>query len=143
FHLHQAPLQTDPTATATAINTWFAQQTNGHIERAVTTEDVAAPTDLVGVTVTASVSPWKETYSSLSETRPRPFTFAPDSKADVSMMSTTWTLPYLENEYLQMVRLDYTSTGMSLLVLVPKKELGLAEALTTLTPESFTQALTS
>jgi serine protease inhibitor len=141
LHVERAPLRTDQEKSAATINTWFGQQTNGRVTNAVTAADFTGNSDLFGLTVTAFVSPWKQAYFDL--TQPEWFYFSPDLKTQVPMMKGQKSIPYGETEYLQIVRLDYNSEDISLLLLLPKNATGLTQALASFSDDTFSSTITA
>lgn len=143
FEISRAPLQTNPVDSAEIINAWFAHETRSQGEVVVTPSDIPGGTALVGVTVATFISPWKQPYFQVHDTRPELFYFGPNSKALVQMMKGEGRFLYSENEQFQIVRLDYSSEEMALLLLLPKKAPLFHAALAAFDADALTQAMAS
>jgi len=137
----RAPLQTDPTDSATIINAWFSSETRGRESSVVTPADIPPGSSLVGVTVATFVSPWKRDYFRRHDTHPEFFHFSAKSKARVPMMQSSGAFFYGEDTQLQFLRLDYKHEGAALLLLLPKDASRFNETLAAFTSETFAKSV--
>lgn len=137
----RAPLQSDPMNSAAQINAWFSSETHGRESAVVTSADIPAGAELVGVTVATFVSPWKRDYFEPHDTQPDFFHFAPKSKSLVPMMKSSAAFFYGEDEQFQTLRLDYKHEGTALLLLLPKDASRFKETLAAFTSDSFAKAV--
>ncbi len=105
------------------INDWVKKATNEKIE-----EIVEAPLDpnLVAMLINAIYfkGTWKYEFDR-AKTEKGTFTLADETKKDVSFMTLSKKLSYLENEKFQAVILPYSDGEMSMSVFLPKENVGL------------------
>jgi serpin B len=119
---------------AKTINDWVAKQTKDKIKDLI---PEAAITDLTRLVLTNAVyfkSNWDNKFTKAA-TKDAPFKLSTDKSLDVPMMHQRSHFGYVENDDLQVLELPYTQNELSMLVVLPRKDNGLADVEKTLTAD--------
>ena len=129
--LKQVNFSGDPEGARGEINDWVAQQTNKKITNLVPEGAITGATSLVLTNAVYFMGAWDQPFDEKS-THQAEFMISPTKRADVPMMKHTGFYRYAEYDDLSAASLPYKTEGkkdeaLSLLVLLPKKETGLAD----------------
>ena len=119
--LHTADL--GAAETLTAINDWVKRQTAGRIERIV--DQLADDIRMVLLDAVWFKARWEEVFDP-QHTRPMPFHRSDGTEQSVPMMRLSEGFRYHENERFQAVRLAYGDGRFSMLIVLPREDVGLA-----------------
>lgn len=123
-----ADFKTKTEAARAEINSWTAKQTKGKIAELFPADSLDAMTRLVLVNAVYFKGKWQEAFDK-EMTFDADFTKSGGEKIKVKMMSApkARSAQYTETEDLQAVRLPYKGGGLSMLILLPKREKALAD----------------
>ncbi len=128
-HYETAPGRVDfrgaPQRAAGEINAWVSEQTAGKIERIVSADAIGERTAMILTNAIYLAARWQDEFPAAA-TAPRPFR-APGGELQVPTMSRQATLPYLENEELQLLVMPYAGSTLQMVVLLPRRDDGLAD----------------
>jgi serpin B len=123
---------------ATKINTWISDITNEKINNIVTAKDIAAGSPMMLVNALYFKGRWAEEFKVSCNKYERFYTTYGEGKTKVfpvNMMKLKKSLPYIENDELQMLRIPHDNSNIDMAILLPKKEDGLAELEDKITPK--------
>ena len=126
-------------ATETArrtINTWVENQTAGKIQDLIASGVLDASTRLVLTNAIYFKGDWSSPFRA-EQTHEDDFHGAAGRTVRVPLMHQTGRFSYAEDESVQALELPYAGGDLALVVLLPKKPDGLAEAEAALTAESL------
>lgn len=122
------------------INGWASDNTNGLIKKVI---EKTKPEDLMYLLNAIYFKGiWTNEFSP-NNTSSKPFYPEDGNQVNVDMMHQTEEFNYTEDETLQMVRLPYGNQAFSMMVLLPKDEINLAEAVSALRADGYWSALQS
>jgi serpin B len=116
-------------ATRNTINRWVADHTQGRITTILQPNDLASSTRLVLVSAFYMKARWNQVFDA-SRTQKAPFFPAPSKTILVSMMETTASFPFYQDENVLVVELPYAPPKrdflqLAMLVMLPAKGLDL------------------
>jgi len=123
----------DPAAIA-IINEWVSDSTAGKIPTIV--EQIAPEQVLFLINAVYFNGTWAEAFNP-RQTQERPFTLASGASVEVPMMRQQGSFRYLETEQFQAIHLPYGSGRLSMVVVLPQAETGLADLQASLTAENW------
>ncbi len=118
------------------INAWVEKQTNGKIENLIPPGVLDAMTRLVLTNAIYFKGTWAEEFSKQA-TEEAPFHLSANKQTQVPMMRQTEKFPYTETDKLQVLELPYGGDDLSMIVLLPKQNDGLAEVENKLTAQNL------
>lgn len=122
--LHQVDFKTAPSAVATTINQWAAQQTNGKIQNLVPPGAVTPATRLILTNAIYFKSAWHDPFRT-QDTKPGPFHLSPSQSVQVPLMHHSASYQYYEDGSFQMLDMPYKGSQLSMLILLPRNIDGL------------------
>lgn len=113
-----------PSEAALSINTWTSQQTQGKIPKLLGPDDINAQTRLVLTNAVYFEGVWKTAFNP-KNTQDWPFHPTPDSSSTAKMLHQTASLPYCENELVQMAALPFVGKShgggdLAFVLILPK-----------------------
>jgi len=134
YSAETSPIDLQSEAAPADINAWVNEATRGAIPELL---DKPLPEDAILLLMNAVYfnGNWVQPFPE-ERTTTRPFTAADGSTADVSMMFSNDTLPYLEEDGVRGVRIPYLG-GSSMTVLLPEDTADLRAFVERLTPEQW------
>lgn len=123
---------------AAKINAWISDITNEKINNIVTSEDISAGSPMMLVNTLYFKGRWAEEfkiscnkyekfYTTYGKNAPKVF--------PVNMMTLKKSLPYVETEDLQMLRIPHDNSNVDMAIFLPKKDDGLADLEENITPK--------
>lgn len=118
------------------INAWVEERTARRIKDLIPPNGVSDVTRLVITNAVYFKGEW-ETPFEADWTKPQPFTKADGAKVQAPLMDHTSWFEYADHADLQAVSLPYKGSGLSMLVLLPKRHGGLAALERQLSPEAL------
>jgi serpin B len=124
------------------INQWVEQQTNEKIVNLIQPGVLQMDTRLVLTNAIYFLGGWQDEFNK-ELTKEEPFFISPTQSADAPLMTQTQRLRYSESDGLQILELPYRGHEIAMVVLLPKKNDGLAAVEKTLTAESVDRWLDS
>jgi serpin B len=124
------------------INQWVEQQTNKKIVNLIQPGVLQTDTRLVLTNAIYFLGGWQDEFAK-ELTKEQPFFASPTQSIAVPLMTQTHRLRYGEADDLQILELPYRGNEISMVVLLPKKNDGLAAVERTLTAESVDRWLGS
>lgn len=122
------------------INDWVKKETRGKIKELIGPGGLDSLTRLVLTNAIYFKGNWAEQFKK-DRTRQEPFTLVNSKKVDVSMMNRTGQFSYMETEDFQGLELPYVDDELSMIILLPKENDGLAELEKKLTEENLSDWL--
>lgn len=126
--------------TVSVINSWASDNTNGLIEKVI---ERTKPEDLMYLLNAIYFKGiWTSEFDP-KNTSPKPFTLEDGSRVDMDMMHQTAKFKYTEDANLQVVQLPYGNEAFSMLVLLPREDRSLNEAVSALREDGYWDALRS
>lgn len=108
------------------INQWVADKTADKIKDLLQQGDVSGATRLVLTNAIYFKGDWATQFDK-KMTRLAPFTLKPADTIDVQMMAQSGRFSYGETELLQAVEVPYAGDDLSMLVLLPRGDIGVME----------------
>jgi len=102
------------------INNWVAEQTNYKINDLLHEGDVTPLTKLILTNAIYFNSAWEFPFIK-DNTKEEPFYTGKGIHSNISMMTRTGKYFYGENETLQIIKVPYTISGFSMMVVLPKE----------------------
>jgi serpin B len=108
------------------INAWVEKQTADKIKDLIPPGAIDRSTSLVLTNAIYFKGDWMLPFKK-DATRDADFTVSAEQKVKVPLMTEKEHLPYMEDESLQAVELPYKGSGLTMLLLLPKKIDGLTE----------------
>jgi serpin B len=108
------------------INSWVDQQTNHKIKDLIAKGALGSMTRLVLTNAIYFKGNWASQFDE-AKTRPQPFMLAGGDKVQVPMMNQTAEFKYTEQEDFQGLQLGYVDDELSMIILLPRENLDLAE----------------
>lgn len=124
----------DPEGARQIINQWVEEQTEDRIQDLIPTGGVDSLTRLVLTNAIYFYGFWLYPFAP-EATEDRPFHLPGGTEVAVPRMHQTGEFAYLENDTLQALRLPYAGGEVSMLVLLPREDAGLAAIEEQLSPE--------
>lgn len=121
-----------------AINDWVAAATQGKIGELIPPGALDAMTRLVLTNAIYFKGGWTEPFEK-KHTREAPFFAAPDRQVKTPMMHRQDRFGYRQQDGLQTLELPYGNDELSMLVLLPEKQDGLAELEAALTADKLAE----
>jgi serpin B len=109
------------------INTWVSVKTNEKIKEIVSPGSLGEMTRLVLVNAVYFKGAWDRPFKKI-HTENRRFYVTPQKEKIVAMMNQLGNFFYMENELVQALELPYEGKDLSMVIVLPKKFDGLAEA---------------
>jgi serpin B len=122
---HSEPFRVDYISTEnrekarTKINSWVEEQTHDKIKEIIPKNILSELTRLVLVNAIYFYSPWLKEFKK-SSTNEGLFFSRPDETHSAKFMHAELTIPYYENELVQMISLPYRDSSFSMLVILPR-----------------------
>ncbi len=138
--IQHANFKTNPNRAAQVINNWVAQKTGDEIQDLIAPSDLTPSTRLVLVNAIYFRGNWESAFDP-SLTQDEPFQVDDQTDVSVPMMNQTETLPYMENDQLQMAELPYVGDKLSMVILLPQSADGLSALEENLTAAQLSQWL--
>jgi serpin B len=118
------------------INAWVARQTNDKIKDLIAAGMLNEMTRMVLTNAIYFKSNWADQFEK-EATRDEPFHLEGNQDVTVPMMHQQHRMNYMEGDRFQMVEIPYLGHQLSMVVLLPRREAGLAEFEKTLTADSL------
>jgi len=125
----------------TTINDWTEDKTQGKIKDLIPAGVLDPLTRLVLTNAVYFKGQWAAKFDP-ARTQDADFHVSPTETVTVPMMSRKGTVGYLESETLQGVELPYADDELSMVILLPRAQNGLAEFEASLSSEQLDQLLT-
>jgi serpin B len=119
------------------INKWVEGQTHDKVKDLLKPDILNVNTRLVLTNAVYFKASWYSPFFE-EQTKPKDFLLAGGKKATVPMMHQTAPFRYFENDAVQALELPYEGKDLSMVVLLPRKEDGLAGLEKALTPATLT-----
>ena len=116
------------------INEWVSEQTNGRLGPVVTPAMFEPRTRAVLLNAVYFLGAWDHAFPR-KNTKEEPFYLLDGGTVQASMMHRMGRHPYYENDSVQVLELEYQGSGLSMLIILPDEDSGLAEVEASLTPE--------
>jgi len=132
----------DTEAARRIINEWVEEKTKDKIRDMIGPGVLDALTRLVLVNAIYFKGNWAEQFDE-DLTKDTPFHLLSGKSTEVPMMKQQETFGYAEHEDLQLLQMPYAGDEVSMLVLLPKKENGLADLQSVLNEESLEEWIRS
>ncbi len=123
--VQESDFAADPDGSRKTINSWIEQKTSGHIKDLLAPGSLGAASRLVLTNAVYFKGTWQSTFDK-KVTAQEPFTVSPGKTVTVSMMNQTTYCNYMETPDVQVVELPYKGKALSMVVILPKQEDGLA-----------------
>jgi len=108
----------DPSPARERINSWVAQNTQGHIEDLLPMGAVGTQTRMVLTNAIYFNAEWEQDFRP-SDTRPAPFFLNDGSQIEVETMTRTGGFSVSDNDGLSVVRLPYQGGSYEMVVVMP------------------------
>jgi serpin B len=134
--LENADFKSDPDGARRKINAWVEKKTHERIKNLLAPNTVQALTRLILVNAVYFKAKWRSPFTE-QPSYDEPFFAADGSKADVSTMHQMRNFDYFETPDAQVLELPYKGDRLSMVVLLPKKNDGLAALEKNLSPEKL------
>ena len=131
---------TSPGAACKKINAWADRHTKHKIKDAVGRGTLSPDTRLVIVNAIYFKGEWVARFDE-AETESRQFWLSKAESVDAPMMHQKDNFRYTDDELLQVLELPYKKHDLSMIVLVPREQDGMAELERQLTPENLSDWL--
>jgi serpin B len=134
---------TDPEADRKAINAWVAKNTGDKIGDLLPPEFINPPsTRLILANAVYFKADWQDQFKK-DETRPLPFHVNADRSVNVRLMSQTHRFDYAKvaDGAVQLLEMPYRGRELSMVVLLPRQQDGLADLEKSLTADRLEQWL--
>ena len=139
-NIAQADFTTEAGAARDQINRWVAQKTKDKIKNLLPPDSLDGSTRLVLANAIYFKGVWAKTYKK-GETSAQPFHLTTTRQIKVPLMHHFDTVRYMENSDFQAVELPYSSGGLSMVVLLPRRVDGCGQLENRLTPALLSDAL--
>lgn len=107
------------------INNWVEEQTNDKIKDLIPQGAVNELTRLVLTNAIYFKGKWEHPFEK-KQTKDAPFALSAKEKINAPLMFQKEKFKYGENEFAQLLEMRYTGDNLSMLVLLPKKSVGLS-----------------
>jgi len=120
----------DSAGSAETINDWIEQKTNNKIKDLLSAGDISAATYLILTNAIYFKADWKYQFDENS-TENKTFTSTDTTTLETPMMhmkDETKLLDYVEDEYTQLLQLDYDDENYSMYILLPKENISVLES---------------
>jgi serpin B len=137
--VHLADFATRPEAERTAINTWVAQETEKRIADLIPPGVISAATRSVLVNAIHLKLPWFDPFQQAG-TKPGSFTKVDGSTVSVPFMNRKTSIPYAEDDTVQVIALSLAGNSIEFVVFLPKPTTTLAQWEDSLSP-TYVQTL--
>jgi serpin B len=124
------------------INDWVSDKTHERIKDLLPQGSISSETRLVLTNAIYFKADWKHEFAK-QLTKDQAFTTPGGSRVNVPLMSLEKSLPYMEDENVQVVELPYKSSDLSMVVILPKQVDGLPEVESSLSFEQLSQWVSS
>jgi serpin B len=139
--LYRAPLvpldfARDCERARTEINSWTARHTKGKIQELYGPGSLDADVRLVLTSAIYFYGKWQSPFPP-GETRPAPFRLGGGARVETPFMNQTAVFGYTETPSVQVLEMKYAGIPTVFDIILPKKEDGLAELESSLTPEQL------
>jgi len=122
------------------INQWVSVKTNEKIQDLIPPGVFSGLTKMVLVNAIYFMGEWKEKFKPYN-TKPGTF-YAPKRKiVQVQMMNMTECLPYKQHKEFQILGMPYMGDDLSMFVILPKQQFGLAELVKRLNGKKLLEAI--
>lgn len=118
------------------INKWVEERTNNKIKELIKPKILDALTRLVLTNAIYFKGKWELQFKP-EDTQDLPFHISAEEKKNVPMMRQTAKFKYTENGQAQVLELPYTGGDLSMVVLLPRANYGLAKLEESLCPENI------
>jgi serpin B len=119
------------------INAWVEKQTQDRIKDLMPERSITPLTRLVLTNAIYFKGTWLAPFKKEATTE-QPFKAA-DGDTKCLLMTRNGSMPYMENDVLQAVKIPYAGKGMSMVVILPAKEKGLGDVEKALTASNWMQ----
>jgi serpin B len=126
----------NPEAGTRSINGWTEKQTSGKVKKLIPAGTLGTSTTLVLSDAAYFQGLWASPFSEDS-TSQAPFDTAAGKTVMVTMMAQTGTFKHLGEKSFQVLEMDFSGKGLSLVAILPRDNNGLPELEKTLTPENL------
>jgi serine protease inhibitor len=125
-NVNQADFVHDAESARKEINEWVAAQTNGKIGEILPIGSLNKAQILVLVDAMYFRAAWLSRFDR-KRTKNAPFWVAPERKVEVPTMFSDGTFRFAQMERLKLLELPYAGNGLSMILLLPLQQDGLAE----------------
>jgi serpin B len=129
---------TETEKTRQKINRWVEDKTNDKIKNLIPEGALNAMTRLVLTNAIYFKGDWASQFDK-DDTEDADFFVSPEKTVTASLMYQKEEFKYAENELLQILQLPYKGDDLSMLVLLPKEKIGLADLEKELTADKLTE----
>jgi serpin B len=127
----------DPDGSRRHINAWVEDRTEERIKDLLPERSITSNTVLVLVNAIYFKGNWAARFDA-AKTEDSPFHVAPGNEVTVPIMHQKQTFPVGHGEGVELLELPYQGQDLSMIVLLPNAEDGLADLENRLTPENLT-----
>jgi serpin B len=128
---HTVDYKSDPNAARALVNQWVAEQTEARIPQLLPDGAVTVDTRLALVNAVYMKAPWASPFEE-SNTSDGEFTTTSGAAVQAKMMAQHDTLAYGETDRLQAVELRYVGAELSMMIILPRPDVALSEAMAAL-----------
>ena len=136
---YRAPIQqldfsNNPKASADTINAWTKEKTRGRITNIVSERDFRQSKSSTSLVLTNAVyfrSQWAKEFSP-KLTKRAPFFMENGATRNVDLMSQRGSFAYYDTGKAQLLRLPYKNDAFEMIVMLPKKDISIAQQVETL-----------
>ena len=124
--LHEADFKVDQEKERKEINNWVSDKTNQKIEDLISKGVLVKDTRLVIVNAIYFLSNWLEEFDK-ELTRKRDFHIDEETTVETEFMRKDDTFKYFEDEHAQVLEIPYSGEDFSMMLILPRENLGLSE----------------
>jgi serine protease inhibitor len=127
-----------PEASRLTINNWISDETNNRINKIMSEGSIDSSTKIVLTNAIYFKAIWKYPFDP-TRTIESPFTVFPGVFVKVPLMELNQSLPYMEDQDVQVLELPYKSDNLSMVVILPKKTNDILQVEKNLSPVILSQ----
>ncbi|KAK6114525.1 Serpin (serine protease inhibitor) family protein [Brugia pahangi] len=118
------------------INNWISSETNNKVRNIITTRSITEDTKMLFMNAIHFKSTWTTQFIDFS-TKQKPFHISENETKLVPMMAKSDTVPYYEDDAVQVIKLPYIGDEVEMVFILPRRRFGLSDVLGNLSGEKL------
>ncbi|VIO89955.1 serpin, putative [Brugia malayi] len=118
------------------INNWISSETNNKVRNMITENSITKDTRMLLMNAIHFKGTWAVQFIDFA-TKQKPFHISENETKLVPMMAKSDTVPYYEDDSVQVIKLPYIGDEVEMVIILPRRRFGLSDVLGNLSGEKL------